>query len=121
MWSKNAICVACGGYKKRAWQRCAHCGREPESDYELARALILSLNTGVTTTPVGRSETELKRIGGDIRSGRPYLFDPAEEQKALSAVQELKDLERRKQRRNQMIRVGIVVAVLLLAFILLRW
>ncbi|HKQ30031.1 MAG TPA: hypothetical protein VJS66_01990 [Burkholderiales bacterium] len=120
MWNKNAICVACGAYKRTAWLRCKNCGREPGTDYELARALILSLNTGPQTTPVGRTEAELKRIGADIRSGRPYLFDPAEERKALATVQERQELERKKHRRNQLIRIGVVIVILLIAFILWR-
>jgi hypothetical protein len=120
MWGKNAICVACGSYKRRPWLRCGHCGREPESDYELARALILSLNTGATATAVGRSAADLKRIGAEVRSGRPYLFDAAEEQKALGAVQELKEIARKKRRRNHAIRIGVVLVILLLAFIFWR-
>src|SRR5688572_7404447 len=118
MWGKNAICVRCGAYKRRSLIRCRSCAYEPGSDYEAARALILSLNTGASTTAVGRSEAELKRIGADIRSGRPYLFDPAEEQKALRAVDELKQIESKKHRRNQAIRVGVVLVILLLAYIL---
>jgi hypothetical protein len=120
MWGKNAICVACGSYKRRPWMRCGHCGREPDSDYELARALVLSLNAGATTIPVGRSAADLKRIGAEIRSGRPYLFDTAEEHRALSAVQELKKIEQKKRRRNHTIRIGVVLAILLLAYIFWR-
>lgn len=119
MWGKNAICVACGAYKRGAWERCKQCGREPTSDYELARALILSLKTEEAAA-IGRSEAELKRIGGDIRIGRPYLFDPAEEQKALVAVEALRELERKKHRRNQLIRIGVVAAILIVAYLFWR-
>lgn len=118
MWGKNAICVRCGAYKRRPLIRCRGCGYEPASDYESARALILSLNAGAQATIVGRSEAELKRIGADIRSGRPYLFDHAEEQKALRAVDTLKEIDRKKHLRNQTIRVGVVLVVLILAFVL---
>jgi hypothetical protein len=119
MWrQKNAVCVSCGAYKRGALERCRACGREPSSDYEMARALILSLDPGNRNTSVGRSANELQRIGKEISVGRPYLFDPAEEQTALRALEDVRDIERKKQRRNQLIRIGVIVLIFIVAYLL---
>lgn len=118
MWGKNAICVSCGAYKRQPQLRCRACGREPSSDYEIARALILSIDPGNRKTAVGRSAADLQRIGADIRSGRPYLFDPSEEQKALRVGEELKELEQKKRLRNHIIRVSIILLIFVIAYFL---
>jgi hypothetical protein len=103
---RQAVCVSCGAFKRRVLARCKHCGYLPDTDYEIARALILSPQTQAGEAVVGRSPPELERIAAAIRAGRPYLFDPNEEQVALLAQRHLRDLAGARRRRRLAIALG---------------
>jgi len=103
---KQAVCVSCGAFKRRALARCKHCGYLPGTDYEIARAVILSRQVQAGAAIIGRSAPELQRIAAQIRSGRPYLFDPNEEQTALYAHRHLQDLAAGRRRRRVAIALG---------------
>ncbi len=75
--------MACGALKKSAQVACPECGLEPKSDYEVARALILSRKFAAGETVVGRTSDELRAIAQGIRAGRPYRFDPEEQQRVI--------------------------------------
>ena len=111
MGRKQSVCVSCGRFKRRALVRCKHCGYLPDTDYEIARALILSRQVQAGEAIVGRSPPELERIAAQIQGGRPYLFDPNEEQTALYAHRHLQDLAAGKRRRHAAL--AIVLAALL--------
>ncbi len=115
MWLKKAVCVRCGRFKHRPLVRCTGCGYHPGSDYEMARALILTETGHAGEAIAGRSRPELKRIAAEIRSGRPYLFDPNEEQVVLYAHRHLQEIARKKRIRNRALGIG---AALLIAGIL---
>ncbi len=82
---KKAVCVACGAFKNDALVTCPECGYQPESEYEVARSLILSQKFSVGQTTIGRTADELQKVADDIRSGRPYYFD-AEEQRRVAEL-----------------------------------
>ena len=79
---KKAVCIRCGTFKKDAFAKCPECDLTPNTDYEAARALILSELTFYGDTEIGRSMEELEVISQSIKSGRPYPID-GEEQKAV--------------------------------------
>lgn len=83
MSSPNAVCVPCGAFKKSAQTACPACGFEPKSEYEMARALILSQKFTADETTIGQTSDELRTIAADIRAGRPYRFDPQEQQRVV--------------------------------------
>ena len=87
----EAVCVACGALKKAAVERCAQCGYEPESEYEVARALILSKQFPAGRQTIGRPVDELRTIAEQIRSGRPYYFDSQEQQRVVEAYRDYND------------------------------
>lgn len=76
----QAVCVRCGAFKKAVAASCPECGYAPESEYELVRALILSKQFFAGNRVIGRPVDELRTIGEQIRSGRPYYFDAQEQQ-----------------------------------------
>ena len=84
----RAVCVTCGAFKKAAVESCPECGYEPESEYEVARALILSKQFPVGNRIIGRSVDELRAIGEQIRAGRPYYFDAQEQQIVAEAYRD---------------------------------
>jgi hypothetical protein len=109
---KKAVCVACGTFKSDALASCTECGYRPESEYEVARSLILSQKFAVGQTAIGRSAEELQKVSDDIRGGRPYYFDPEEQRRVVEHYREYEAA--RSQRR----RLGFskwLVALLLLA------
>lgn len=79
---KKAVCIRCGAFKKDAFTSCPECKLTPKSDFEAARALILSEKTVYGETEIGRTAEELEEISRSIRSGRPYPID-GEEQKIV--------------------------------------
>ena len=78
----KAICIRCGTFKKDAFAACKECALEPKTDFEAARALILSEKTIYGTTSIGKSIEELEEISEAIKNGRPYPID-GEEQKLV--------------------------------------
>ncbi len=81
----KSVCVRCGTFKKRVTATCAACHYTPESEYEIARSLILSENCTLGETVIGRDIDELKAIAKDIVGGRPYYFDAEEQQQVAEA------------------------------------
>ena len=117
MGRKQSVCVSCGQFKRRALERCKHCGYLPGTDYEIARAVILSRQVQAGAASVGLTLPELERIAAQIRGGRPYLFDPNEEQTALSAQRHLQDLAVGKRRRRVAIAIGVAALTLGIAYL----
>jgi uncharacterized Zn finger protein (UPF0148 family) len=85
---KKAVCVACGAFKNDALVSCPECGYQPESEYEVARSLILSQKFSVGQTAIGRTADELQKVSDDIRGGRPYYFDPEEQRRVVDQYRE---------------------------------
>lgn len=79
---KKAVCIRCGTFKKDAFASCPECELTPKTDFEVARALILSEKTVYDEAEIGQTAEELEEISGSIRSGRPYPID-GEEQKIV--------------------------------------
>ena len=81
----KSVCVRCGAFKKDATATCPSCHYTPESEYEVARSLILSKNATLGETEIGRDVDELKTIAKEIADGRPYYFDAEEQQQVVEA------------------------------------
>ncbi|BAU49209.1 hypothetical protein SVA_2661 [Sulfurifustis variabilis] len=97
----QAICVCCGKPKTKVFGPCRACGFLPETEYQMARALILSLTRTVGGLSVGRDASTLKAVAAQIQAGRFYEFDPREEQRAVAAWRAWSaENERRRARRR---------------------
>ena len=83
--ARKSVCVRCGAFKKHATTTCSACHYTPESEYQVARSLILSKNSTLGETVIGRDMDELKAIAKDIADGRPYYFDAEEQQQVVEA------------------------------------
>jgi len=83
----KSVCVRCGAFKKNAPATCSSCHYTPESQYEVARSLILSKSTTLGEIVIGRDMAELKTIAKDIAGGRPYYFDAEEQRQVVEACQ----------------------------------
>ena len=81
----ESVCVRCGAFKKNATVTCSSCHYTPESEYEVARSLILSKKSTIGEAVVGRDMDELKTIAKEIADGRPYYFDGEEQQQVAEA------------------------------------
>lgn len=81
----KSVCVRCGAFKKNATATCPSCHYTPESEYEVARSLILSKNSTLGEAVIGRDLDELTAIAKEIADGRPYYFDAEEQQHAVEA------------------------------------
>ena len=120
---KKAVCIRCGTFKKDAFATCPECNLTPSTDFEAARALILSEKTLYGVTEIGRTLEELEEISNAIRNGRPYPID-GEEQKLV--VREywnyLKSQPPPKNRlRKFMLRGGSAIMILVIVAILVWW
>jgi len=98
----RAICVRCGKPKRRALAACRACGFEPETEYQIARALIFAATTTVGGVAVGRDAETLKALASQTQAGRFYEFDPNEERRVVEAYarQRTADRARRRARRR---------------------
>ena len=81
----KAVCIRCGAFKKDAFSTCKQCDLTPKSDFEAARALILSEETKYGDVVIGRSAEELQSISESIRAGRPYPIDGDEQTQVVRA------------------------------------
>lgn len=108
----QAICVRCGKPKKQPFRACRACGFLPETEYQMARALIFSRARTVGGVPVGRDAPTLKALSAQIQAGRFYEFDPDEEQRALAAWRALRADEERRRARRKRLAAGAALAVL---------
>lgn len=119
---KKAVCIRCGTFKKDAFASCPDCELAPKTDFEAARALILSEKTVYDKTEIGRTIEELEEISKTIKSGRPYPID-GEEQKIV--VREywkyLKSQPPPKKRLRKYLLWGGVIGVIIAAIILVWW
>ena len=84
----KAICIRCGSYKKNAFDACKECDLKPASDFEAARALILSEKTMYGNASVGKPLEELVEISKAIKSGRPYPIDGDEQNRVVRVYYE---------------------------------
>ena len=119
---KKAVCIRCGTFKKDAFATCSECNLTPKTDFEAARALILSEKTVYGDTEIGRTIEELEEISNAIQSGRPYPID-GEEQKIV--VREywnyLKTQPPPKNRLRKLLLWGGSVIVILSILGILAW
>jgi hypothetical protein len=119
---KKAVCIRCGAFKKDAFSSCPDCGLTPKTDFEAARALILSEKTAYGETEIGRTIVELENISEAIRGGRPYPID-GEEQKIV--VREywayLKSQPPPKNRFRKILLWGGLIAFVIAATAVLAW
>jgi len=113
----KAICVACGKPKGSAFIACKACGFQPETEYQMARALIFSLPSAISPH-VGRDRETLKQLSRQITGCRPYEFDPNEVESALGAYRSIKEEKIAKKKKKKMIIILLVLALLfgLIAF-----
>jgi len=81
----KAVCIRCGTFKKDALATCSSCQLIPKTDFEAARALILSLQTEYAGVQVGKTIEELKNISEQIKSGRPFAIDGDEQSRVVRA------------------------------------
>ena len=81
----KAVCVRCGEFKKDAFATCKSCDLTPKTDFEAARALILSEQKRYGEELVGKTIDELKSISEAIRNGRPYAIDGDEQNRVVRA------------------------------------
>lgn len=79
----KAICIRCGNFKKDAFATCKECDLTPKTDFEVARALILSVKTTYGEAEIGKSPDELKVISERIKAGRPYAIDGDEQSRVV--------------------------------------
>ncbi|WP_455200894.1 hypothetical protein, partial [Kaarinaea lacus] len=109
-------------FKKDAFASCPDCGLAPKTDFEGARALILSEKTVYDKTEIGRTIEELEEISKAIKSGRPYPID-GEEQKIV--VREywkyLKSQPPPRKPLKKYLLWGSVTGVIIAAAILAWW
>ena len=75
----RAICIRCGHFKKDAFATCKSCNLTPKTDFEAARALILSEKTNYGDAVIGKGMEELQAISQAIQNGRPYPIDGEEQ------------------------------------------
>lgn len=112
----RAICVRCGEFKKNAFATCKACDLTPRTDFEAARALILSEKTLYGERYVGKTWEELEKISEAIRNGRPFAIDGEEQSEVVRIYYAyLKSLP--KPRWYQQRKFIIALSVLLLVLI----
>jgi hypothetical protein len=116
----RAVCVRCGTVKQEALAACAACDYTPESEYEVARALILSKRFAVGDVSIGRPDSELEAIGEQIRGGRPYYFDPEEQRVVIEAYRSV--AQAKSSRRTSRFLKWLVPVLLILGLLVaLLW
>lgn len=120
---KKAVCIRCGTFKKEALTTCPNCNLTPKTDYEAARAFIVSekFSFGDSDVEIGRSMEELQKIAAAIQNNRPYAID-GEEQKMVvrEYYKYLKSLPQTNwplARKLKWFGTGIAVIVLLVGIV----
>lgn len=106
-------------FKKNAIAACPTCDYKPESEYEVARSLILSKNFTVGELVIGRSLNELRAIAEEIRGGRPYYFDPNEQQLVVEAYRTHVEIKSKRLTLNFVKWLGPLLLILGLLAVLL--
>lgn len=110
----KAICVACGQAKRNPYTECKACGFQPETEYQMARALIFSPPSSVSNSQIGRDQESLKALSKQITGGRPYAFDPKEVEQALAAYKNFSQSETEKKKRNKKLMVSALILIILI-------
>lgn len=112
----RAVCIRCGAFKKDAFATCKECNLTPKTDFEAARALILSELTLYGDVSIGRPMEELELISQSIRNGKPYPIDGEEQKKVVREYSAyLKSLPQPKWPRGRKLKwLGIIVLILML-------
>ncbi len=120
---KKAVCIRCGAYKKSAFAKCPNCDLIPKTDFEAARALILSEKTLFGETEIGRSIEELEEISNSIKRGRPYPIDGEEQKMVVRAYWEF--LKSQPPPRNKLQKYflwgGLTILSLIIIGTLIWW
>jgi hypothetical protein len=119
---KKAVCVRCGAFKKAAFARCPGCGLIPQTDFEAARALILSEKSIYGAIEIGRTLEELEEISVNIQNGRPYPIDGEEQNRVVREYWNyLKSQPPPQHRLGRYLKWGALLIVLFSASALLGW
>ena len=113
----RAICVRCGKPKKKPLSPCRSCGFLPETEYQIARALIFSVTKTVGGVTLGRDVQTLKALSAQTLSGRFYEFNPKEEQRAVEAYRKFRETDdaRKRVRRRATVWTMSMLALALIA------
>jgi len=110
---KKAVCIRCGTFKKDAFAPCPGCGLRPQTDFETARALILSEKSALGSVEIGRTLEELESISESIKKGRPYAIDGEEQNWVVREYWNyLKSLPAPKRRFSKFLIWSILLLVL---------
>ena len=115
---KKAVCIRCGEFKKDALATCKACDLTPKTDFEAARALILSEKTLYGDSYIGKSWEELEKISESIRSGRPFAIDGDEQSQVVRTYYAyLKSLPKPRWYQNKKLKIlsGIIVLIAIAA------
>ena len=123
MGKDKAVCIRCGSFKKQAFSVCPECGLKPKTDFEAARALILSEKTVIGDTEIGHTLEELKEIADAIRRGRPFPID-GEYQKTVvrEYYKHLKSMPQPKWPARRVLKwTAVLLLVLILASVFAWW
>ncbi len=91
-----AICLRCGGKKKRPSQQCGNCHFRPTNDEERAKSIILSTAYEIDGEYKGKTQTELNEIRERIRAGIPYVFDQKEVDSVIAYALSIQAIPRRR-------------------------
>ena len=115
----KAICVACGKPKKNPLLQCQSCQFKPETEYQIARALVFSQKSNIGGMEVGRDAEALKSLSAQISAGRPHEFDPGEVERAVTAWRQeqaemIRAAEHRRKTRRMIYLVLAIIAILAL-------
>jgi len=117
----KAVCIRCGAFKKDAFATCKQCELTPKTDFEAARALILSEKNVYGDVVIGKTAEELQMISESIRAGRPFPIDGDEQTRVVRAYYAyLKTLPQKKwyqRRKNLLITITILALVVVAGFV----
>lgn len=114
-----SVCINCAASKKNPADKCAQCNFKPQSDEEKAKALILSTAYEIKGEYKGKTAEELKAIAAQIRSGRPYEFNPDEVRGVIVYAQEVLAIPARRLIVDGLKWLGVPAAILLIIYLLL--
>lgn len=113
--SLKAICVSCGKPKRNPYSRCKSCNYEPETEYQISRALIFSASRVMAGVNIGRDHKTLKQLSKTVMAGRPYEFDPVEIEKTVAAYRKHRGHLHKKKKRNRIIFIMLALIAVLTA------
>ncbi|MDH5642127.1 MAG: hypothetical protein OEY28_12620 [Nitrospira sp.] len=114
-----SICASCGAWKRNPAGKCAQCNFKPQTDEEKAKALILSTAYEGKGGYKVKAVEELKTIAAQVRSGRPYEFNPDEVQMVIAYAHEVLAIPARRLIVDGLKWLGPPAAILLIMYFLL--